>query len=139
MLDLVYALLITYNAPGAVPAKQLAKAIVEVANHYHEDPILVTQLIIVESRGKAHAYNSDTQDYGIMQLNMTTIVEMKLNKNRLFDWRYNLNAGVRRLHNLRKNIDFRPCAWNTGIKGMKKYPKTCDKYERKLTSIGGLL
>lgn len=139
MIDLVYSLLIAHGAKSSVPAKQLAPAIVKLSKKYGEDPILVTQIILLESRGKANAHNTKTKDYGLMQINEKTILAKHLDMSRIFNWRYNLEAGVRILSELRKKDRFRPCMWNIGVVGSKKYPRVCERYERKLSTIGGFI
>jgi len=109
----------------------------KIAAKYNEDPILITQIIILESRGKANAYNSKTQDYGLMQIHKSTAEGLGLGEKCLFDWHCNLEHGVKMLSNMRKQVDFKRCSWNTGIKGTKKYPKfvkNTNKYS--LISVG---
>ncbi len=139
MIDLIYSLLLTHSAPTAVSPKLLAPAILKIAKKYDEDPILITQIIIVESKGKPNAYNPYTQDYGLMQIHLDTAIEHGLTEQCLYDWKCNLNAGVKILSKMRKSVDFQKCVWNTGLQGSKKYPKACAKYEWALANIGGLL
>ncbi len=131
MINTIISLLVAHSAPGAVAAKPLALAIIQVANAYGEDPILITQIILVESRGKALAYNSKTQDYGLMQINIKTAAAMHLDTACLFNWRCNLKVGVEILSKLN-----RPCRFNVGTKTLKgKRLENCLHYESKLASM----
>ncbi len=131
MNALILSLLMANSAPGAIPAKQLTQAIAQVANKYHQDPILITQIIIIESSAKADAYNPITQDFGVMQINIKTAAAMHLDTACLLDWKCNLDKGVKILSKLN-----RVCRYNVGTGPLvgKRF-KNCLTYESKLASI----
>ncbi len=132
MNALILSLLMANSAPGAIPAKHLATAIMKEARYFNEDPLMLTKLILIESKGLSMAYNAKTQDFGILQINIKTAASLHLDSACLLDWKCNLHMGTSIWHNLHKYQDFRPCMYNTGYKGAKKYPKTCQQYEQRL-------
>lgn len=123
------------HTPGAVPPEQLAPAIINIAKFYKEDPILITKLILVESKAKEGSINHKTLDYGLMQINLKTANANGISMTCLMDWKCNLLVGTGLLHRTRKPGGFRPCMWNTGRIGSKKYPLACLKYENKIASL----
>ena len=131
MEDLVFSLLISYSAPGAIPAKLLAPAIMHTADKYDVDPVQLTQIILTESRGLEHAYNPRTQDYGLMQINIKTAAAYNVSQRELFQWRKNLDAGAKVL----SQFD-RICRYNVGTARLQG-PRLdrCLHYERKLASF----
>lgn len=132
MYSLIMSLLLTHSAPGSVSAKQIAPVVLELAEKYNQDPVLITQIIIIESRARADAYNAVTQDYGLMQINIKTAISMHLDEACLFNWKCNLNAGVKIL----SKVD-RACRYNVGTGNLVgKRLKNCLRYESKLVMIG---
>lgn len=135
-MELIMALLLNNLAPNAIPVKQMAPAIMEVANKYSVDPVLLVRIIVVESRGLEHAYNSKTKDYGLCQINVNTASSMGIPKACLMNWRCNLDTAGRILSELKRHKHYRDCTYNLGPKGhLPKYSKACGVYERKLASI----
>lgn len=131
MLQTIMALLIAHSAPGAISAKYLAPAIMKEAKYFNEDPILITQIILVESRGKADAINMKTHDFGLMQINLKTAAAMHLDTACLLDWRCNLRTGVQILSKLNT-----ACAYNVGTGYLKgKKLENCLKYSNKLAMM----
>lgn len=132
MNSLIMSLLLANSAPGAVPAKQLLPAILQVAKKYNQDELLITQIILIESRAKANAYNPATQDYGLLQINIKTAVAMNIDEKCLLNWRCNLEMGVKILSKFN-----RACRFNIGTgKLVGKRLKNCLQYEDKLATIG---
>lgn len=131
MLKTIIALLVAHSAPGAINAKYLAPAILKEAKYFNEDPILIAQIIIIESKGRSDAFNAKTLDYGIMQINLKTAAAMHLDTACLLDWRCNLRAGVQIL----SKMDM-ACRYNVGTGYLKgKKLENCLKYADKLATI----
>lgn len=130
LLGILIAFFTTHSAPNAVPAHELAQAVITEATAQGVKPRLVAKIIMQESRGIANAYNKASKDYGLMQINHRTAASMNLTEECLKDWRCNLKAGVTVLKAAK-----RPCHYNTGATGALKYPELCLKYERKLASF----
>lgn len=131
MLDLVLLLLLKHGAPGAVPAKELAPAIIAISEQYNLDPIQVTQIILVESKGKANAINKTSHDYGLMQIHDVTAKAYGASKTCLMLWRCNLGVGVLILSDLS-----RTCRYNVGSGPLLGRKLTnCLTYEHKLANI----
>ena len=124
------AFLSLHSAPGAVPAKELASAIMHEAVQQDVNPKLIAQVIMQESRGLEAAMNKRTHDYGLMQINERTAESMHISVTCLFSWRCNLKQGVRILSKAR-----RPCHYNTGATGALRWPLKCLSYETKLASF----
>ncbi len=136
LLATVTAILVGNLAPGAVPAKELAPAIVEASRAYRVDAKLIARIVVVESRGIATATNSRTQDYGLMQVNKTTQIAYGFTDVCLKDWRCNLLAGTKVLHDLLAMKGSRPCVFNIGPRGrFLKYKVVCERYELKLAMV----
>lgn len=132
MNALIMSLLLANSAPGAVPAKQLTPVILKIAKKYNQDALLIAQIILLESRGRSNAYNSATQDYGIMQINIKTAASMHLDTACLFNWKCNLDAGVKILSKMN-----RVCRYNVGTGNLiGKRLRSCLTYESKLASMG---
>lgn len=136
MLELVTALLLMHSAPKAVPAEKLAPEILKVSAEYGMDPVLITQIILVESAGVPSAKNDVTHDYGLMQINLKTAKALKVPETCLWNWKCNLKVGVGLLAMLKKRSDFRACQYNLGPRGSKlDRRKKCLQYEKKLDKI----
>lgn len=130
-MELILALLMNNLAPNSVPAEQLAPAILEAANEYGVDPVVIARIIIVESRGKAKAVNKKTKDYGLMQINVNTAISMGISNTCLLDWRCNLKHGTEILSKFK-----RVCRYNVGTASLKGARlEKCLHYEKKLYSI----
>lgn len=126
--------LMKHSAKDAVAPEQLAPAVYKLATEYEVDPELVVQIIIVESRGRAAAYNAKTHDYGLMQINSNTAWLYGFSKQCLLNWRCNLEAGIQILADLQEHRHYRHCMYNVGPKWDKK-ERACKVYEAKLASI----
>lgn len=136
MLAIVTSLLLANSAPGAVPAKELAPAIIAIAVSNKIDPILLTKIVLVESGGVADAYNKTTQDYGIAQINEQTRKAYGFSRACMLVWRCNLNAAARILADMWRIKGARSCMYNGGPKFRKpEYEKPCVIYETKLAYI----
>lgn len=126
----IIMLLMQYGS-GAIEPVELANEIIVVSERYNVDPELVTRIIIVESRANPKAYNSASQDTGLMQINKVhQVPQVCLN-----DWRCNLAKGVALLAHMKRSKNFRPCHYNTGAAGSRKYPKQCLQYETKIANL----
>ncbi len=121
-------------AKDSIKAPQLALAIVQLSQQYEVDEQLVMRIIIVESRGRAGAYNSRTKDTGLMQINKSTAWLYGFKDSCLRNWRCNLEAGIIILSDLQEHKKYRPCTYNTGPRWEKKIT-SCRKYESKLALI----
>lgn len=119
----------THSAKGAVPAKELAKEIIFVSSLYKIDPIIYAKIIMVESRGRANAFNPKSKDYGIAQINHRVAANLGVTEGCLKDWRCNLIVGATIL---RKKP--RPCGYNLGYR-IKTRMKLCLQYEQKLANL----
>lgn len=136
ILNVITAMLTGHLAPGAVPPKVLAPAIIEAARAHNVDPKLIARIVIIESRGKADAYNAKTGDYGLMQLNKATILAYGISETCVKNWRCNLIKGTKVLADMLSMKGARSCVYNLGPKGrFKKYETACVRYETKLASI----
>ena len=129
-IEVLTTLIMAHAAPGAVPTQELAAAIVQESARQGVDARLVAQILLQESRGKANAYNKASKDHGIMQINEKTAKAANISQECLKNWRCNLRQGVRIIAKAH-----RPCAFNLGNTGAKKWTKSCIKYETKLASF----
>lgn len=131
-MELILALLMNNLAVNSVPAAKLAPAILQVANKYNVDPILIAKIIVVESRGREKAINKQSSDYGLMQINVNTAKSMGISDRCLMNWRCNLDAGAKILSRFN-----RPCRYNVGTTKVLagKRLQNCIRYERKLASV----
>ena len=136
MLATITALLLSHATPGALPEQELAPAILYAAAQHNVSPILLTQILLVESRGLPHAVNSDTDDHGLMQINEATRKLYGISKWCIKQWRCNLHAGARILADGLRLDGGRPCVYNVGPRGrFEKYANACLRYERKLATV----
>lgn len=136
MLAFITSLLLANSSPNAVSAKVLAPAIIQVAKARGVDPVLLTRIILVESRGVASAVNLATDDHGLLQINESTRVRYGFSNQCLKNWRCNLDAGALILSDLLAIKGSRTCTFNLGPKGrFLKYQEACLRYERKIASI----
>lgn len=119
-----------HSAPAAIPAPELAAAVLAESKAAGVDSTLVAKVIMQESRGMATATNKRTKDFGLMQINEKTAAGLKITKECLNNWRCNLRHGVKLLAKAS-----RPCAYNLGAAGAIRWPKSCIKYETKLASF----
>lgn len=133
MLELITSLLLSNASPQAVPADVLAPEILRVAQKRQVSAIMLTRIILVESRGVANAKNDETEDYGLLQINERTRSSYGFTRACLKDWKCNLDAGAQILSDLLMMDGGRVCAYNLGPKGrFKKYREHCLNYERKI-------
>ena len=129
----VDALLYKHAAKG-VDVAELSAAIKHEAGAVGVDPVFITRLVLLESRGVSHAYNKKTNDRGILQINKHTARAYKLQDNCITDMRCNLRAGIKILKDMKRSSRFRQCSYNLGNK-VDRYKKVCNDYERKLNSF----
>lgn len=125
----VDALLYKHAAKG-IDVAELSAAIKHESAVAKQDPVLITRLVLLESRGVAHAHNKKSNDKGLMQVNKIH----KISNECAFNVRCNLRAGIKILKDMKRSSRFRPCSYNLGNK-VDKYKKTCNDYERKLNSF----
>jgi soluble lytic murein transglycosylase-like protein len=125
----VDALLHKHAAKG-VDVAELSAAIKHEAGAMGVDPILLTKIAIVESKGRSKASNKKTGDMGVLQINKIH----KISKECAFDVRCNVRFGANILRKFMNSSGYRPCMYNVGYK-VKKRMKTCMAYERKLNSF----
>ncbi len=131
MLESLVALIVAHSAYGAVPARQLAAAIVQETAGTGLNPMLIAQVVLQESRGVPQAYNARTADYGLMQINHRTAAKLNIGYDCLWNWRCNLKHGVA----IMATYD-RPCRYNVGTGTMVgRRLQNCLRYERKLALI----
>jgi soluble lytic murein transglycosylase-like protein len=92
------------------------------------DPDLFVAILIVESNMRLNAYNAETKDYGIAQINIHTARAFKFDTARLLtDLRYSIDAGAKVLADFQKRYkdkepDIFYCRYNQGsgkLKGIK--------------------
>lgn len=134
MENVILTMLLMYSAPNAIPADVLAVEIERVSTRYSVDPILVTQIVLQESRGYSHAYNASSHDHGLMQINQKTALNRNISAHCLYDWRCNLERGVELLASYKKHADFQACHYNTGRVGSKRDGgKKCLAYQTSLS------
>lgn len=120
-MEFILALLVSNCKGNHLP--ELAQAIVA---QDEVSPVLLAKVVIVESRCNPDAYNAETDDAGLMQLNKVH----GLSDTCRFDWRCSLAHGARLLAQAR-----RPCEYNLGRIGSLRNPKTCLHYEKKLDTL----
>lgn len=126
MTSTILLLLLNAQVPNAA---HMATLIQQVAQAENVDPITVTKIVIVESRGNPHAINWKTGDYGVMQVNLKSHPKVSL------QCALNLECGLRAGARILKATK-RPCAFNVGnakLKGVRL--KNCLIYDNKLASI----
>lgn len=125
-MSIILMLLLTNSAPNAVPAHILAPAIKREADANGLDPVLLTKVLLLESRGVATARSN--RDHGIMQINEVH----NLSGLCLYDWRCNLHHGARILASMP-----RTCQYNVGASRVLKgnILLKCLTYERKVRNI----
>ncbi len=122
-------------AHGAVPVRQLAALISRLAKKYDIDQNLISKVLLQESRGLEYAYNAKSDDHGIMQINGKTADSRHISMSCLYDWKCNLEQGVRIISDLQLKKDFRICLYNVGPHGAAKHMDKCINYERKLACL----
>lgn len=135
MFESILALIVAHSASKAVDPTVLAGVIYTISNAYAVDPVLVTKIMLVESKGVQWAYNKRGPDYGLMQLNWRTLRAYNVPRAHRFTVEHNIEVGVQYLAQLMQRKDFKPCMYNLGPTGAKKHPKSCLTYTRKLDSI----
>ena len=135
LLATVTAILVGNLAPGAVPVPVLASAIIVAAAKHGVDPTLLARIVVVESGGKADAFNASSDDHGLVQINSGTAALYNISTSCLKDWKCNLDASARILKDLLAMKGATACVYNLGPKGrFKRYQKACENYETKLAS-----
>lgn len=126
MLTLVFLALFNAKAPAPF---ETAVLIVNIAREEKVDAMLLTKIVVIESRGNPSAINKRTKDYGIAQINLKAHpqVTYKCAMNKACG----LRAGAKILAKTK-----RPCQYNTGrAKFNEARLQKCLQYERKLASI----
>lgn len=130
-MEAILVLLLNNLAPDSVPAKPLAQAILQVSTKYNLDPEELTRVLLVESKGRPYAYNTRSADWGIMQINETTLMSNKWTYKCALNWRCNLELGAKVLSKTN-----RTCRYNVGTGALTgKRLKACLRYERKLEDL----
>lgn len=126
MLSSILLLLLNAQVPKAT---ELAYLIAEVSIQENVDPILVTRMVIVESRGNPRAINWKTGDYGIAQINVKSHPHIPMTC--LMNAECGLREGIKILKATK-----RPCQYNLG-RGVltEARMRKCVQYESKLASI----
>jgi soluble lytic murein transglycosylase-like protein len=133
MLEIIVAMLVANSTPGAVPAEQLAPAIVAAGSRHGIDPTLVAQIVLVESGGVPGAYNASTEDHGLMQINEATRKAYNVSMWCAKQWQCNLDSATRILADMWRIRGARPCMFNLGPRGrLPQYETSCLRYEKKL-------
>lgn len=127
----IYKQLKKHGAKDMVNPKELAPAILYMAQYYDVDYTTITQVILVESRGREGAFNKRTKDYGLMQVNAHTAKAYEADTGCLFNWRCNLRLGVEIL-----SVAKRLCHYNLGPRHLTvTRMRKCLIYERKIASV----
>lgn len=116
---------------------EVRTAVFRAAQKYKVSPMLLEQIIRVESSYKLAAYNKRTKDYGLMQINEYNVRQYKLNKTRLLNNAYyNINYGAKILAGIQAKYGHESmwvCRYNVGygkLKGTRA--KKCLQYFKKL-------
>lgn len=126
-------MLVANSNTGAVPATELAPAIMSAAVRHKVDPILVTQILLVESAGVPGAYNKDTKDHGLMQINEHTRVAYGISNWCAKQWQCNIDSATRILADMQRLRGFKSCVYNGGPKfRLPQYETPCLQYQKKL-------
>jgi len=132
-LSAILVMLSTHSAPTAVPAQELAPAIIYAALRHDVDPKLLTRILLVESRGIATAINTATDDHGLMQINKRTQALYGISDWCVKIWQCNLDKAAKILADMPED---RTCRFNVGTRRIVgRLEEACLKYERKLASI----
>lgn len=124
----IEARLTRYIDYRGINPKLLAPAIYYVAREYNVSDETLVNILLTESRGLEYAVNNKSNDYGIYQIHIPSGDLKKIEC--AMKWHCALNTAAKMLSRIS-----RPCAYNTGERGSKKYPMTCLQYERKLASF----
>ena len=136
LLAAVTAILVGNLAPKAIPASVLAPAIIKAAQNHDVDPKLLARIVIVESKGLPTAFNAETGDHGLVQINSKTAALYNISSSCLNNWRCNLDAAALILSDLMQMKNARACLYNLGPKGrFVKYAAACNRYESKLAAL----
>jgi soluble lytic murein transglycosylase-like protein len=130
---MLYVVLLLSQLVMAQEPRELRAQAYNIALEYKLDPHLFVAIIELESAFKVNAYNSKTQDYGLVQINLHNIRSMKLNRKRLLkDADYNLRAAASILQYMHGRYAYEPewyCRYNVGVGRLKGFRKrTCAKY-----------
>lgn len=132
-LSAIMIMLSTHSAPTAVPAKELAPAIIYAALRHDVDPKLLTRILLVESRGISTAVNTATDDHGLMQINKKTQELYGISDWCVKIWQCNLDKAALILSEMPED---RTCRYNVGTRRIiGRLEVACLHYERKLASI----
>jgi hypothetical protein len=123
-MQAIISLLMAFSGPKAIPPQVLAPAIMQEAKANHIDPIVLTQVILLESKGIANARHN--HDHGLGQINEIH----GLSGLCLYNWKCNLHFTARYLA-----TSGTICAYHLGKLGEQKYPKECLTYTEKIDKI----
>lgn len=126
------AIYLSFCSPKGVNALELAKETIKQAQAYNVDAKLIAQIVIVESSCIELAWNATSNDNGLMQISSRLARHKKLTGECLYSWKCNLEVGTAYIAELKRSKNFKPCMYNTGATGAKKWPKACAAYEQKL-------
>lgn len=136
LLATVTAILAGNLAPGAIPVPVLAPAIVQTAAKYDVDAKMLARIVVVESGGRADAFNASSDDHGLVQINSKTAALYAIKPSCLKDWKCNLDASALILSDLMRMKGARYCFYNLGPRGrLEKYRSACERYETKLAAF----
>jgi len=125
MISSILSILISANIHNP---QVLAYSIANVSNQERVDPITLTKMVIVESKGNPLAVNSRTEDYGILQIHLKAHPEIGFMCAMTQDC--GLKAGAKILKTLS-----RPCEYNLGKRGAMNNVKKCLQYESNLDKL----
>jgi Transglycosylase SLT domain len=131
-------LLLANCSPGHMSIKPLAAHIMQLSATYDLDAADLAKLVIVESKCHPEAINHKSHDFGLVQINIKTAVNMGLNISQLMDWRYNLTSAAQLLVQLQKSTHYRPCSYNIGPRNPSQnasLENKCLLYEQKLAKL----
>ena len=136
LLAAVTSILVGNLEPGALPPSVLAPAIIVAAAKHDVDPKLLARIVVVESGGRPDAFNAESDDHGLVQINARTAALYGIETSCLTHWKCNLEASARILGDLMRMKGGRQCLYNLGPKGrFEKYRTACERYETKLAAF----
>jgi len=132
MLTLMLLVASTAFAQSALELTQLDEYIVERSQRYQLDSILVSAVVMTESKWKGDAINPDGQCFGLMQLDVKTarwiMKDPSITKRRLLtDYMLNLDAGMRYLAYCIKDMEKlsdKYCSWDLALTAYNRGPGT---------------
>lgn len=118
--------------------KCLQRQAEHAAARYKLNAELFKRIITIESRWRVNAYNADTSDYGLGQINEITAISMGLSTERLLkDSLYALEASAAVLAHYRDRYEqVEPNTWFCRYNiGNRKLPRACRAYLFKVGQV----